>query len=63
MICVRTEAAISDFAEVQSFCVIELGLPLIPIADLDQIPQLLTQLILVRFLSYVVRLYSETEDS
>lgn len=46
VICVRTEAAISDFAEVQSFCVIELGLPLIPIADLDQIPQLLTQLIL-----------------
>jgi len=46
VICVRTEASITDFGAVQTFCVIELGLPLIPVGNLDQIPQLVTQLIL-----------------
>ena len=51
VICVRTEASITDFGAVQTFCVIELGLPLIPVGNLDQIPQLVTQLILVRLFS------------
>ena len=56
VICVRTEAAITDFDEVQTFCVIELGLPLILIADLDQVPQLLSQLVLVRIFNSLLRL-------
>jgi len=46
IICIRSEAVLSDYSAVQTFCVVELGLPLIPIDNLDQIPQLLTQLIL-----------------
>ena len=46
VICVRTEASITDFGPVQIFCVVELGLPLIPVNTLDQIPQLVIQLTL-----------------
>jgi len=46
VVCVRTEASITDFGPVQTFCVIELGLPLIPVNTLDQIPQLVIQLTL-----------------
>lgn len=47
VICVKTNRSAQDFANVQTFCVIELGLPLIPISDnMDAlIPQVISQLI------------------
>ena len=46
VICVRTELSSKDFFGVQNFTVIELGLSIIPISDLEgQLPQLLYQLI------------------
>ena len=42
---IRTEASHSDFAVVQNFCAIELSLPLIPVSDLNQVPQLVFQLV------------------
>jgi len=46
VICVRSEVTANDFTGVQTFCVIEVGLPLIPVRDLDQIPQQVQQIFL-----------------
>lgn len=45
VICLRSEASAPDFSLVQNFCVIELGLPVIPISDLKQVPQVISQVI------------------
>lgn len=45
VICQRTEVTATEFVLVETFCVIDLGLPIIPVKNLDQIPQIIQQLI------------------
>ena len=58
VICIRTEASSEDFALVQNFCVIELGLPLIPLNDLNQLPQLIGQILQVGFILHIFKVLS-----
>ena len=47
VICIRSEVTRRDFSNLQIYCVVELGLPLVPVRSIHQIPQLVHQLILV----------------
>ena len=47
VICIRSEVTARDFKDLQIYCVVELGLPLVPVRSIHQIPQLVHQLILV----------------
>jgi len=46
VICIRSEVTRRDFSNLQIYCVVELGLPLVPVRSIHQIPQLVHQLIL-----------------
>ena len=48
ILCVRSKESSEDFAALQDICVLEFGLSLIPVDNLEQIPQVVQQLILVR---------------
>ena len=48
ILCVRSKETSEDFAALQDICVLEFGLSLIPVDNLEQIPQVVQQLILVR---------------
>ena len=50
VICIRSEVTRRDFSNLQIYCVVELGLPLVPVRSIRQIPQL-------------VQLYQQYENS
>ena len=56
ILCLHQSQQGLDFFDLQDFCVLEFGFSLIPIKTLEQVPQVVEQLILVRTKPFSINL-------